>query len=43
MKKFYYSPELEVTLLLAEDVLTASKDPELDDEIDMEPDDNFWD
>ena len=40
MKKFYTSPELEVTLLMAEDVLTSS--PELDKEIDFEPDENFW-
>jgi len=33
MKKFYASPELEVTLLLSEDVLMASL--ELDDEVDI--------
>ena len=42
MKKFYYSPELEVTLLLAEDVITASNDPDLDNEIEIDPDDSFW-
>ena len=43
MKKYYYSPELEVTLLLAEDVLTASQDPELEDEVELEPGEGFWD
>ena len=43
MKKYYYSPELEVTLLLAEDVLRASKDPELDDEVEIGPGEGFWD
>ena len=37
MKKFYNSPELEVTLLLAEDVLTAS----LEDEIEIDGDGLF--
>lgn len=32
MKKFYNTPELEVTLLLAEDVLTAS----LEDEVEID-------
>ena len=41
MKKYYYSPELEVTLLLAEDVLTASQDPELEDEIEINGDGLF--
>ena len=30
MKKLYASPELEVTLLLAEDILTASPDNEVE-------------
>ena len=43
MKKFYNTPELEVTLLLAEDVLMASNDPDLDDEVEIAPDEGFWD
>lgn len=34
MKKFYASPEFEVTLLLSDDVLAASL--ELDDEVDID-------
>lgn len=37
MKKFYTSPELEVTLLLAEDILSAS----LDNEVEMDGKDLF--
>lgn len=40
MKKFYNSPELEVTLLLAEDVLTSS--PELENEVEIPTDEDFW-
>ena len=41
MKKFYNSPELEVTLLSAEeDILSDS--PELDKEYDIEPGEDFW-
>lgn len=36
MKKLYASPELEVTLLLAEDILTASPDTDNEVEIDGE-------
>lgn len=39
MKKFYASPEFEVTLLLSDDVLTASL--ELDDEVDINGD-GLW-
>jgi len=39
MKKFYTSPELEVTELLAEDILTASTD--LSDEVEMDGSDLF--
>ena len=39
MKKFYTSPELEVTVLLAEDILTASS--ELDNEVEMDGGDLF--
>ena len=43
MKKLYTTPELEVTLLLADDVLLVSE--ELDKEVDINPDDfpGFWD
>ena len=43
MKKFYNSPELEVTLLSAEEVITVSEDPDLDYEVDIEADTSFWD
>jgi len=39
MKKFYTSPEFEVTLLLSEDVLMASLD--LDNEVDINGD-GLW-
>lgn len=41
MKQKYLTPEVEVTLLLAEDVLTASQDPELEDEIEINGDGLF--
>ncbi len=37
MKKNYYTPELEITLLTAEDILSAS----LDDEVEMDGSDLF--
>ena len=40
MKKFYTSPELEVTELLADDVLTTSLDPEVD--IDGSEEGGLW-
>lgn len=42
MKKLYTTPEFEVTLLLADDVLLVSE--ELDKEVDINPDDfpGFW-
>ena len=39
MKQKYFSPELEITLLLAEDILTASN--ELQDEVEMDGSDLF--
>ena len=36
MKKFYNSPEVEITELVAEDVLTLSN------EIEIDPGDDFW-
>ena len=43
MKKKYLSPDVEVMLLLADDVLLVSE--ELDKEVDINPDDfpGFWD
>lgn len=43
MKKFYTKPELEVTELLAEDILTASNDDTgiLDDEVTVDIGDLF--
>ena len=38
MKQKYFSPEFEVTLLLAEDVLATSPDEELDNEVDINGD-----
>ena len=40
MKKFYNSPELEITELVADDILATSNG--LDNEIDIDPGDDFW-
>ena len=41
MKKKYFSPELEVTELLAEDILTGSTDSDLKSEVEMDGSDLF--
>lgn len=41
MKKFYTEPELEITVLLSEDILSSSLDDEVD--VDLGKDDFFGD